>query len=362
MIDIAHSAPASSDRHLFQFVDLFAGIGGFRLGLEAAGGSCVYSVEWDKFARQTYAANFGDEPKGGDIREVRSLPPHDVLAAGFPCQPFSLAGVSKKASLGRAHGFADQTQGTLFFELQRLIDQSKPPILLLENVKNLLSHDGGRTFDVIRAVLDDLDYAVSVSIVDAQHWVPQHRERTIIIGLHRSKFGSQVLEPPRRPIDSIQAPKLRSVLQNRYDQRYVLTDGLWQYLREYKAKHRRLGNGFGYGLASRDGIARTLSARYHKDGSEILIPRRRGQNPRRLTPRECARLMGFPDSYVIPVSDTQAYRQFGNAVVVPVIADVARTMVLSGVIGVATGRASGDLSLSREDPKQLDMNKLLLPA
>lgn len=294
-----------------------------RLGLEAVGGRCAYSVEIDRFARRTYEANFG-VCEGQDIRDVSELPAHDVLAAGFPCQPFSIAGVSKKLSLGRQHGFRDKTQGTLFFEVARLIQVSRPPVVLLENVKHLLRHDGGRTFAVILDTLQrELGYSVSWSVIDAQAWVPQHRERIFILGLRRDLFPHQVYRFPATPA---RQHTLSEVL-GPYDQKYVLTAHLWRYLREYAAKHRAAGNGFGYGLVGPDDVARTLSARYHKDGSEILVRTGRGTRPRRLTPRECAGLMGFPKTFMIPVSDTQAYRQFGNAVVPAVVAHVARALV-----------------------------------
>lgn len=308
----------------FAFVDLFAGIGGFRLGVEAAGGECVYSVELDRFARKTYAANF-DDPQGWDIRDVLSLPPHDLLVAGFPCQPFSIAGVSKKASLGRHHGFLDQTQGTLFFDLARLIESSRPPMLLLENVKNLVSHDKGRTFRVIRETLRGLNYNISYAVIDARHWVPQHRERLFIVGLNQKVFGSGAFHFPSPSTHSDR--RLGALLESDVPQKYILSQHLWEYLQGYAKKHRRLGNGFGYGLVTENDTTRTLSARYFKDGSEILISRGDGQRPRRLTPRECARLMGFPENFRIVVSDTQAYKQFGNAVVVPVVEWLAREVL-----------------------------------
>ena len=303
-------------------MDLFAGVGGFRLGLEAVGGACAHTVEWDRFARQTYTANF-NEPEGCDIRDVRALPAHDLLAAGFPCQPFSIAGVSKKLSLGRLHGFEDKTQGTLFFELKRLIQESQPRVILLENVKNLLSHDRGQTMKVILSELDRLGYEVNYEVVDARHFVPQHRERTFIVGFRRKVYGGLRFEFPSLPAAT---RRLSSILETDVDPKYMLSQHLWDYLQAYAAKHRRLGNGFGFGLVRSSDVSRTLSARYHKDGSEILIDFG-GPRPRRLTPRECARLMGFPESYKIVVSDTQAYRQFGNAVVVPVVQHLARAIV-----------------------------------
>lgn len=312
----------------FRFIDLFAGIGGIRMGLSRSGGQCVYSVEIDKWAVQTYEANFG-RVEARDIYDVetRSLPQYDLLAGGFPCQPFSIAGVSKKLSLGREHGFADKKSGNLFFEIVRLIDEAAAPprVLFLENVKNLLSHDKGKTFRVIRDTLEDRGYNLRVKVVDAQPWVPQHRERTFIIGLHRDVYGEQFFEfPNERP--NKPWPTLDDILLRRgVDPKYTLTPHLWDYLQKYAQKHKAAGNGFGFGLVGRNDIARTLSARYHKDGSEILV-KRRGKEPRRLTPRECAFLMGYPKSFQIPVSDTQAYRQFGNSVVVPVVEFLAASL------------------------------------
>ncbi len=308
----------------FSFVDLFAGIGGLRIALEAVGGKCRFSSEWDKHCQRTYKAWFGETPVG-DIRGIKpsEIPDHDLLAAGFPCQPFSIAGVSKKKSLGRAHGFKDVTQGTLFFNLAAIIEAKQPPVLLLENVKNLQSHDGGRTWSVILSTLTDLGYRVFAKVIDAAGWVPQHRERIFIVGFHRKIFGEappfSFPEEPKSP-----APKLRDILEEEPDAKYTLSDRLWEYLQEYAKRHRDKGNGFGFGLIDPDGISRTLSARYFKDGSEILVPQKSRRSPRRLTPRECARLMGFPDGLPIVVSDTQAYKQFGNAVVPPVAEAVAR--------------------------------------
>lgn len=310
----------------FTFIDLFAGIGGIRLGLEGVGGRCVFTSEWDKWSQKTYHAWFGEMP-AGNIREVDAaeVPDHDVLAAGFPCQPFSIAGVSKKKSLGRTHGFEDETQGNLFFEIARIVRAKKPPVLFLENVKNLRGHDGGRTWKVISSTLHDLGYRVFSEIVDAAGWLPQHRERIFIVCFRRDLFGDLFSFDFPRASES-RVPKLRELLETSVDARYTLTAGLWEYLQEYAKKHKAKGNGFGFGLADLDGTTRTLSARYYKDGSEILIPQKR-KNPRRLTPRECARLMGFPDEKPIVVSDTQAYRQFGNSVCVPVVSAIAREIV-----------------------------------
>ena len=306
----------------YRIIDLFAGVGGIRLGYEQNGCRCVYSSEWNKYSQQTYAANFGETPEG-DITAVDAsdIPDHDILLAGFPCQPFSIAGVSKKNSLGRATGFEDKTQGTLFFDVCRILKAKRPKAFMLENVKNLCSHDGGKTFRVIQESLEELDYEVFYKILDGQDFVPQHRERIIIVGFDRKRYGGEtgfefaIKKPSVKPV-------LEDILETGVDPKYTLTDKLWTYLQNYAAKHRAAGNGFGYGIADPKGITRTLSARYYKDGSEILIAQP-GKNPRRLTPRECARLQGFPDSFKIPVSDTQAYRQFGNSVVVPLMASVA---------------------------------------
>lgn len=306
----------------FSFVDLFAGIGGMRIAYEQVGGKCVYSNEWNKYCQQTYFANFGEQPDD-DITKVKEedIPDHDILVAGFPCQPFSIAGVSKKNSLGRPTGFEDKTQGTLFFDVCRILKAKRPKAFMLENVKNLKSHDHGRTFRVIMESLDELDYQVFYAVLDGQNYVPQHRERILIVGFDRKRYGRDIdfefKITPKEP-----KPVMRDILEKNVDDKYTLSDKLWIYLQNYAAKHRAAGNGFGYGIADPDGISRTLSARYYKDGSEILIEQE-GKNPRRLTPRECARLQGFPDTFKIVVSDTQAYRQFGNSVVVPLMENVA---------------------------------------
>lgn len=310
----------------FTFIDLFAGIGGMRLAFESAGGRCVYSNEWNKYSQQTYFANFGEQPEG-DITKVdeNSIPDHDVLVAGFPCQPFSIAGVSKKNSLGRETGFQDKTQGTLFFDVCRILKAKRPKAFLLENVKNLKSHDKGRTFKIIMESLNELKYDVYTAILDGQNYVPQHRERILIVGFDKERYGESLPFSfdinPKNP-----KPLMKDILEKSADDKYTLSDKLWLYLQNYAAKHKAAGNGFGYGMADRNGISRTLSARYYKDGSEILIEQK-DKNPRRLTPRECARLQGFSDDFKIVVSDTQAYKQFGNSVVVPLMADVAKLIV-----------------------------------
>lgn len=317
----------------FRFIDLFAGIGGLRIGFQGIGGHCAFTAEWDKFARQTYSANFRDNHEiAGDVRDYSGkpgmIPEHDVLLAGFPCQPFSIAGVSKKNSLGRPHGFLCDTQGTLFFDTAQIIDYHRPAAFLLENVKNLERHDKGRTFATIMHVLEkELGYHVQARVIGSQSWVPQKRERIFIVGFRDpTDFDFDALKIP----DPARGPRLGSILEphSEVDPKYTLTPRLWEYLQGYKAKHASKGNGFGYGLFGPDDVTRTLSARYYKDGSEILVkqPRKR---PRRLTPKECARLMGFETEdreWIIPVSDTQAYRQFGNAVVVPVVEFIAQAM------------------------------------
>jgi len=311
----------------FTFIDLFSGIGGFRIGLQRVGGRCLFSCEWDANAQKTYHAWFGESPYG-DIRELKpsQIPDHDILAAGFPCQPFSIAGVSKKKSLGRDHGFKDAAQGTLFFHLATIIENKRPPVLFLENVKNLISHERGRTWEVIENTLKDLNYMVFHKVIDASAYVPQHRERVIIVCFDRYVFGDDV--PFRFPAAASSSPlKVADILEDEPDPKYTLSDHLWKYLKTYAQKHKERGNGFGYGLCDLNSITRTLSARYYKDGSEILIPQGEGKNPRRLTPREAARLMGFPDELKIVVSDTQAYRQFGNAVVPAVIEAFAKQII-----------------------------------
>ncbi len=326
----------------FTFIDLFAGIGGIRLGFESIDGKCVFTSEWNDWSKNTYQANFGDDELFiGDIVPfpAEDVPDHDVLLAGFPCQPFSIAGISKKNALGRPHGFECTTQGTLFFDVARIIAAKKPKAFMLENVKNLLSHNKGQTFEVIKQTLEtELGYQVFWKVIDGQAWVPQHRERIIIVGFREKTDFSwdNLVVPDTRPIlSSILHPEDGSEPAERpyttgskgkVHGKYTLTDHLWKYLQDYAAKHKAKGNGFGFGLVTRDDVARTLSARYYKDGSEILVSRGARKNPRRLTPRECARLMGFDDTYKIVVSDTQAYQQFGNSVVVPVIKAVAKVM------------------------------------
>lgn len=320
--DVPYPSPKNPK---FKFIDLFAGIGGIRLAYQKVGGKSVFSSEWNKFAKVTYEANFGEVPFG-DITKIHEkyIPDHDLLLAGFPCQPFSIAGVSKKNSLGRKHGFLDETQGTLFFDIARILKEKRPKAFMLENVKNLVGHDKGRTFEIIFNTLDELGYSVHFRVLDGKHFVPQHRERIIIVGFDRKVFkGNENFHFPELPEPS---KAIREILDENTEPKYTLSDKLWNYLQVHAAKHKAKGNGFGFGLTDIDGISRTLSARYYKDGSEILIPQE-AQNPRRLTPRECARLQGFDDDFVIPVSDNQAYRQFGNSVVMPLIHSVAKEVV-----------------------------------
>ena len=363
----------------FSYIDLFAGIGGFRKAFDSVGGECVFTSEWDKQCRITYQANYdNDHPVVGDIREftkdaesLSRIPNHDLLVAGFPCQPFSIAGVSKKKSLGRAHGFMCDTQGTLFFDLAQIIEHHRPAVFLLENVKNLVSHDGGNTFKVIKATLEDeLGYNISYRVIDGKSWVPQHRERIFIVGIRKDlgiELNLKEMEVPK--VEN--GPKLETILHKdgkeedespyfedgRVSEKYTLTPRLWSYLQEYKEKHAAKGNGFGFSLFKGSDVARTLSARYYKDGSEILI-HQSNDRPRRLTPRECARLMGFDTSnqsnFKIPVSDTQAYRQFGNSVVVPcakALAEYIKPYILE-----AKRRNNTQLTLSfTEDVENLRM-------
>ena len=350
------TAARSGNNNGFRFIDLFAGIGGLRIGFQGIGGHCVFTSEWDKYSQETYRRNFRDNhPVHGDIREFSDnpelIPEHDLLLAGFPCQPFSIAGVSKKNSLGRPHGFLCDTQGTLFFDTARIIAHHRPAAFLLENVKNLESHDKGKTFSTIMNVLrNELGYHVQSRVISSAPWVPQKRQRVFIIGFRDpTDFDLHGLSLPSAEC----GPRLGSILDRHddVDAKYTLTPKLWDYLQGYKAKHIAKGNGFGFGICGPDDVARTLSARYYKDGSEILIDQP-GLRPRRLTPQECAKLMGFERegrSWHIPVSDTQAYRQFGNAVVVPVVEYLAEAM------GPHINRAVGQMSNTDENMKQREL-------
>lgn len=312
----------------FKFIDLFAGIGGFRLALQRLKGECVFSSEWDKMAQQTYYANFGEIPFGDITKdETKKWIPDefDILCGGFPCQPFSIAGVSKKNSLGRKHGFEDERQGNLFFHVAEIIEAKRPKAFFLENVKNLVSHDKGNTFKVIKETLEGLDYSFHYKVLNGKHFVPQHRERTFMVGFDKKVFkNKEKFEFPELPEAN---KKIRDILESDVDPKYTLTDLLWMYLQNYAKKHKEKGNGFGFGLVDMNGISRTMSARYYKDGSEILIPQSSG-NPRRLTIRESARLQGYPDDFIVDVvSMNQGYKQFGNSVVVPLIEAIGQKIV-----------------------------------
>ena len=326
----------------FTFIDLFAGIGGFRSALTFLGGKCVFTNEWNKYALTTYKHWYGsDLINSDDIRTIdhNSIPSHDILCAGFPCQPFSLAGVSKKNALGRKHGFEDVEQGNLFDCIMKIVDVKRPSILFLENVKNLKSHDKGNTWKYIKTSIRDRGYEIFSKVLDSSHWVPQHRERIFIVCFDRSKFSDNrdinfaFPEPP-----TSREYNLLSILEKQPNKKYMLSDKLWNYLKDYAAKHRAKGNGFGYGLADKDGITRTMSARYYKDGAEILIRQDGWRNPRRLTPNEAKYLMGFDNKYALCfghengfpqiVSDTQAYKQFGNSVVPLVIEQIMQNIII----------------------------------
>jgi len=323
--DVIFRTPANP---LFKFIDLFAGIGGFRIAMQNLRGECVFSSEWDKMAQRTYYANFGEIPFGDITKEsTKKYIPEKfhVICGGFPCQPFSIAGVSKKNSLGRKHGFEDEKQGNLFFHVAEIIAKHRPHAFFLENVKNLVSHDKGNTFKVIRETLLDLNYSFHHKVLNGKHFVPQNRERTFMVGFNKDIYkGNEKFEFPELP-----EPKrrIKDILETKPEAKYTLTDHLWKYLRDYAQKHKEKGNGFGFGLVDLEGISRTMSARYYKDGSEILIPQK-DKNPRRLTMRESARLQGYPEHFRIDaVSMNQGYKQFGNSVVVPLIEAIGENIV-----------------------------------
>lgn len=308
------------DEAKFRFIDLFAGIGGIRIPFQELGGRCVFTSEWDKFAQKSYRLNFGEVPEG-DITKINApdIPDFDILLAGFPCQPFSQAGLKK--------GFSD-TRGTLFFDIERILEAKRPKAFLLENVKQLRGHDKGRTLKVILEHLDRLNYYVKYEILRAADFgVPQNRERIYIVGFNKDYFDIDdsydfsFPEPPKVKT------RLGDILEINVDEKYTISDKLWQGHLRRKKEHEEKGNGFGYSLFNSDSeYTSTISARYYKDGSEILIEQK-DKNPRKLTPRECARLQGFPEEFVIPVSDTQAYKQFGNSVAVPVVRAVAKEII-----------------------------------
>lgn len=305
----------------FKFIDLFAGIGGIRIPFQELGGKCVFSSEWDKFAQKTYKVNFGEMPQG-DITQIESnsIPDFDVLLGGFPCQPFSSAGLKK--------GF-DDTRGTLFFEIERIMRDKRPKVFLLENVKQLRSHDRGRTLKVILEHIESLDYYVKYEILRAGDFgVPQNRERTYIVGFDKRYYNLPENYDFKFPVPTFEKTRLGNILEDDVDDRYTLTDTIWNGFQRRKQNNINRGAGFGYCLFDEDSpYVSTLVARYYKDGQEILIKQGEDKNPRKLTPRECARLQGFPDSFIIPVSNMQAYKQFGNSVAVPVVRAVAKRIV-----------------------------------
>lgn len=310
----------SKDDGKFKFIDLFAGIGGIRIPFQELGGKCVFSSEWDKFAQKTYSVNFGETPNGDITKiEASSIPDFDVLLGGFPCQPFSQAGLRK--------GFSD-TRGTLFFEIERIIKEKRPKAFLLENVKQLKGHDKGRTLRVILEHLNDLNYYVKYEVLRAGDFgVPQNRERIYIVGIDKNHFSLDSSFNFIFPEPTYEKTCLGNILEKNVDERYTISDLLWEGHQRRKKEHKEKGNGFGYSLFDeKSEYTNTLSARYYKDGSEILIAQD-GKNPRKLTPRECARLQGFPEEFIIPVSNTQAYKQFGNSVAVPVIRAIAKKLM-----------------------------------
>lgn len=311
-------SPTTEKSGKFRFIDLFAGIGGIRMGFEDVGGDCVFTSEWDSAAQKTYQANFGEIPYG-DITKIRpeEIPTFDMLLAGFPCQPFSMAGLRK--------GF-DDIRGTLFFDIARIVKYHKPSVVFLENVKNLASHDKGNTLKTIVKTLEDLGYHVHHQVLNAKNFgLPQNRARIYIVAF-KDKIDFQF------PKETNAKTRLGEILEYNVDDKYTISDKLWAGHQRRKKEHKEKGNGFGYSLFDNESVyTSTISARYYKDGSEILI-QQKGRNPRKITPREAARLQGYPESFVIPVSDTQAYKQFGNSVAVPVIKYLSKAVMKTGII------------------------------
>lgn len=324
----------------FKFIDLFAGIGGFHIALERLGGSCEFASEIDDRARAVYYDNFGLMPNG-DIRDITGpdkndamidwmIPNHNILAGGFPCQPFSLAGVSSRNSLGQEHGLLDKTKGTLFFDICRIAKIKQPDVLFLENVKNLKSHDKGRTFEVIKSTIEnELGYKFYSKILSSESLTAQRRRRLFIVAFrdHARNFTFPKLDGPPLPLESI--------LQKDVDDSYTISDRAWAGHKRRNARNKEKGNGFSAVEADLTKPSNTLVARYYKDGKECLIPQK-GKNPRMLTPRECARLQGFPEDYILHKSKSSAYKQFGNAVTVPVVEMIAENILVS--LGLSNGR------------------------
>ena len=306
----------------FTFVDICAGIGGMRIAFENLGGKCVFSSEWDKFCQITYQENFNETPFG-DITKIsmKNIPKHDILIAGFPCQPFSKSGLAIRAKLNRVNGMDDKEQGQIFFRLTKIIRSKKPKAVFFENVPRLLSINQGKEFQVILHEMKKLGYSCNYKVINSENVVPQRRERLYMVFIK----GKTIFNFPEMPNLNT---ALKSILERRVEEKYTLSDNTWNWLQSHAKKHAKKGNGFGYRMANRKKTTCTLSARYGKDGSEILIPQR-NKNPRKLNPRECARLMGFPDDFIIPVSDTQAYKQFGNSVVISVVYLIGYEILMS---------------------------------
>lgn len=314
----------------FKFVDLFSGIGGFRIAMQNLNGKCVFSSEIDNSAKRTYEMNFGEYPFG-DILDFTGpaisdkqldvlIPDHDILAAGFPCQPFSLAGVSARNYLGQSHGFSDEDKGNLFFDIARIASVKKSKIVFLENVKNFRGHDDGKTFLTVKKTMEDLGYFFYSDVINADRLVPQSRRRFFMV-CFRDKPNNFDF-----PKFEGEARVLREILEENVPANYTISDRLWQGHLDRTTRNLNRGTGFVAHLADLDKPTKTLVARYGKDGKECLIPQK-NRNPRKLTPRECARLQGFPENFILPISDAAAYRQFGNSVAVPVVEAIAMQLV-----------------------------------
>jgi len=309
-----------SNKTKFTFTDICAGIGGMRLAFENLGGKCVFTSEWDKFCQETYHKNFGETPQG-DITKIsiKDIPKHDILLAGFPCQPFSKSGFATRIKLTRMNGMDDKEQGQIFFRLTKIIRAKKPKAVLFENVPRLLSIHQGKEFQIILKSMKKLGYTCNYKVINSETVVPQRRERLYMVFI-RGKNNFNFPEMPHLN------PILKSILETRVKEKYTLSNNTWNWLQKHAKKHAKKGNGFGYRMADLKKTTCTLSARYGKDGSEILIPQKQ-KNPRKINPRECARLMGFPEDFIIPVSDTQSYKQFGNSVVIPVVYIIGNEIV-----------------------------------
>lgn len=317
----------------FRFIDLFAGIGGFRLALQNLGGKCVFSSEIDKAVKFTYERNYGEYPFG-DIKDFTGahvsdadlndlIPNHNVLAAGFPCQPFSLAGVSARLSLGQNHGFLDNTKGTLFFDIARIVSIKRPEVVFLENVKNFSRHDNGNTYRTVYNTMNELGYELFSKIVNSETLVPQSRQRFYMVGIRRDILNNREFVFPDIDGESL---KLKDFLEKDVSDIYTISDKLWNGHINRTKRNIERGTGFTAHLADLNKPSKTLVARYGKDGKECLIPQE-GKNPRKLTPRECARLQGYPENFILPVSRAASYHQFGNSVSVPVIQAIAENFI-----------------------------------